>query len=252
MAAIRRDFVPDDLRPVLDAHGVEGCVAVQADQSHTENEFLIGLAERYDWIRGVVGWVDFEAVDIDERLERLSARKKLKGLRHILQGEKQRDYMLRPAFLRGIGQLEAFDLAYDILIYPDQLKFAAEFAARLPHQRFVLDHIAKPYIREEKLEPWRQDMQRLAAHGNVWCKVSGMVTEANWTSWKKDDFTPYLDAVMSTFGPDRLMFGSDWPVCLVAATYGEMIGIVADYFSALSPAEQDRIFYHNAIEFYKL
>lgn len=252
MAAIRRDFGPEDLRPIYDAHDVEGSVAVQADQSPAENEFLLGLAERYDWIKGVVGWVDLEADNLVEQLERLSTRKKLKGLRHILQGEKQRDYMLRPAFLRGIGHLEKFDLSYDILIYPDQLKFAAEFVGRFPRQRFVLDHIAKPYIRDGKLDPWREDIQRLAAHENVWCKVSGMVTEANWASWKKDDFTSYLDTVMSTFGPDRLMFGSDWPVCLVAATYGEMIEIVGDYFSALSEEEQEKIFRSNAIAFYKL
>lgn len=252
MAAIRRDFGPEDLRPIYDAHDVEGSVAVQADQSPAENEFLLDLAERYDWIKGVVGWVDLEADNLVEQLERLSTRKKLKGLRHILQGEKQRDYMLRPAFLRGIGHLEKFDLSYDILIYPDQLKFAAEFTGRFPRQRFVLDHIAKPYIRDGKLDPWREDIQRLAAHENVWCKVSGMVTEANWASWKKDDFTSYLDTVMSTFGPDRLMFGSDWPVCLVAATYGEMIEIVGDYFSALSEEEQEKIFRSNAIAFYKL
>lgn len=252
MAAIRRDFMPEDLRPVYDAHNVEGCVAVQADQSPAENEFLLELAERHGWIKGVVGWVDLQADDVVEDLERLSTRKKLKGIRHILQGEKQRDFMLRPAFLRGIEHLEKFDLAYDILIYPDQLKFAAEFAGRFPRQRFVLDHIAKPYIRDGKLDPWREDMQRLAAHENVWCKVSGMVTEANWTSWKKDDFTPYLDTVMSLFGPERLMFGSDWPVCLVAATYGEMLEIVVDYFAALSVDQQEKIFKSNAIAFYKL
>jgi L-fuconolactonase len=252
MAAIRRDFMPEDLRPVFDTHNVEGCVAIQADQSHAENEFLLGLAERHDWIKGVVGWVNLEADDVLQQLERLSARKKLKGLRHILQSEKQRDYMLRPTFLRGIGHLEKFGLAYDILIYPDQLRFAADFVGRFPNQRFVLDHIAKPYIRDGKLDPWREDIQRLASHDNVWCKVSGMVTEANWTSWKKDDFTPYLDTVMSTFGPGRLMFGSDWPVCLVAATYGEMLDIVVNYFSALSADEQEKIFRNNTIAFYKL
>jgi len=252
MAAIRRDFFPEDLRPLYDAHNVEGCVAVQADQSPAENEFLLGLAERYDWIKGVVGWVDLEADDVVDQLARLSARKKLKGLRHILQGEKQRDYMLRPNFLRGIGHLKEFDLAYDILIYPDQLQFASTFVERFPQQRFVLDHIAKPFIRDGKLDPWREDMKRLAAHENVWCKVSGMVTEANWASWKKDDFRPYLDTVMSIFGPDRLMFGSDWPVCLVAATYGEMVEIVVDYFAALSEDEQEKIFRNNAVAFYKL
>lgn len=252
MAAIRRDFGPEDLRPIYDAHDVEGCVAVQADQSQAENEFLLGLAERHDWIKGVVGWVDLQAEDVVQQLERLSIYRKLKGIRHILQGEKQRDFMLRPAFLRGIGHLEKFDLAYDILIYPDQLRYAADFVARFPNQRFVVDHIAKPYIRDGKLDPWREDMQRLASYANVWCKVSGMVTEANWSSWKKSDFTPYLDTVTSLFGPERLMYGSDWPVCLVAATYSEMMEIVVDYFSALSASEQDRIFRTNAIEFYKL
>jgi L-fuconolactonase len=252
MAAIRRDFGPEDLRPVYDAHGVEGCVAVQADQSQAENDFLLGLAEHHEWIKGVVGWVDLQADDVADKLEQLSARKKFKGIRHILQGEKQRDFMLRPAFLRGIGQLQKFDLAYDILIYPDQLRYAADFVARFPNQRFVVDHIAKPYIRDKKLNPWREDMQRLASYKNVWCKVSGMVTEANWSSWQKSDFTPYLDTVTSLFGPERLMYGSDWPVCLVAATYGEMLEIVVDYFSVLSTTEQEKIFRTNAIEFYKL
>lgn len=252
MGAIRRDFLPHDLAPVLKAHGMDGCVTVQADQSAAENDFLLALAAEHDWIKGVVGWVDFQAADITEQLARYEEHKKLKGFRHVLQGEPQRDFMLRPAFLNGIRALREFNFSYDILIFPDQVGFAETFARKFPDQRFVIDHLAKPYIRDKKLDPWRHDMQRLAALDNVSCKVSGMVTEANWQSWKKQDFFPYLDVVVSAFGTDRLLFGSDWPVCLVAASYGEMMAIVTDYFSTLSENEQAKIFGGNAAKFYNL
>lgn len=252
MGAIRRDFLPEDLGPIFRAHNIDGCVAVQADQSATENDFLLSLAAEYDWIKGVVGWVDFESPDVADQLTRYAGIGKMKGFRHILQGEPQRDFMLRPAFLKGIAALADFGFSYDILIFPDQLEFAETFVRKFPGQRFVVDHLAKPYIRDKKLDPWRRDMQRLAAFDNVSCKISGMVTEANWQSWKKEDFTPYLDVVVSAFGTDRLLFGSDWPVCLVAAGYPEALEIVAGYFSALSENEQNKIFGGNAIKFYNL
>lgn len=252
MSAIRRDFLPQDLEPLLKAHGIGGCVAVQADQSHAENDFLLALADANDWIKGVVGWADFQSPAIGDELSRYSGASKLKGFRHILQVEAQRDFMLRPAFLKGIGELAKRGFTYDILIFPDQVGFAETFVRKFPDQRFVVDHLAKPYISDGKLDPWRKDMQRLAACENVWCKVSGMVTEANWKSWKKTDFIPYLDAVVSAFSTDRLLYGSDWPVCLVAASYDEMFGIVSDYFSALSADEQENIFGGNAIKFYNL
>lgn len=252
MSAIRRDFLPEDLGPILQEHGIDGCVTVQADQSRAENEFLLDLAAEHDWIKGVVGWVDLQAPDINEQLSSYSELKKLKGFRHVLQGEPQRDFMLRPAFLNGIGALRKFNFSYDILIFPDQVAFAETLVRKFPDQRFVVDHLAKPYIRDKKLDPWRRDMQRLAALGNVSCKISGMVTEANWHSWKKEDFFPYLDVVVSAFGTDRLLYGSDWPVCLVAASYTEMLAIVTDYFSALSENEQEKIFGGNATKFYNL
>lgn len=252
MSAIRRDFLPEDLGPILQEHGIDGCVTVQADQSRAENEFLLDLAAEHDWIKGVVGWVDLQAPDINEQLASYSELKKLKGFRHVLQGEPQRDFMLRPAFLNGIGVLRKFNFSYDILIFPDQVAFAETLVRKFPDQRFVVDHLAKPYIRDKKLDPWRRDMQRLAALGNVSCKISGMVTEANWHSWKKEDFFPYLDVVVSAFGTDRLLYGSDWPVCLVAASYTEMLAIVTDYFSALSENEQEKIFGGNATKFYNL
>lgn len=252
MGVIRRDFLPEDLEPVLRSNDVDGCVSVQADQSLAENDFLLALAAKHDWIRGVVGWVDFQAPDIGDQLARYTGIKKLKGFRHVLQGEPQRDFMLRPTFLNGIARLADYDYSYDILIFPDQLEHTETFVRKFPSQRFVIDHLAKPYIRDKKLDPWRRDMQRLAAFDNVSCKISGMVTEASWQSWKKEDFIPYLDVVVSAFGADRLLFGSDWPVCLVAASYAEMMEIVTDYFSTLSVTEQEKIFGGNAIKFYNL
>lgn len=252
MAVIRRDFMPADLLPELDRLQIDGTVSVQADQSEEETQFLLSLAENNERIKGAVGWIDLQSDGIEERLSYYSQYKKLKGFRHILQGENQRDFMLRPAFLNGIGKLQAFGFAYDILIFPDQLAFTETFVKKFPDQRFVLDHLAKPLIRERKTEPWRSDIHRLARLENVMCKISGMVTEGNWKLWKKDDFTPYLDAVVTAFGTDRLMFGSDWPVCLVAASYTNMMGIVKDYFSSLSASEQEKIFGVNAERFYNL
>jgi L-fucono-1,5-lactonase len=252
MSVIRHDFLPDDLRPILDAQGFDGSVAVQADQSDAETQFLLDLADKNDWIKGVVGWVDFQSDDIVEKLSQYSRFGKLKGFRHILQGERQRDFMLRPAFLNGIGKLLAFGFTYDILIFPDQLEFTETFVHKFPDQPFVIDHLAKPYILDKKVEPWKTNIQRLANLDNVYCKISGMVTEDNWKTWKKEDFTPYLDAVVGAFGTGRVLYGSDWPVCLVASSYSDMIGIVTDYFSALSRTEQENVFGGNATKFYNL
>lgn len=252
MAVIQRDFFPDDLKPLLERHKVGGCVVVQADQSEIENTFLLSLANQHEFVRGVVGWIDLQAADIVEKLAKYTAHHKLKGFRHVLQGEKQRDFMLRPAFLNGVGKLHQFNYTYDILIFPDQLKFTEEFVKKFPNQPFVVDHIAKPYIRDRKIDDWRREMQALAKYQNVMCKISGMVTEADWRNWKQEDFTPYLDVVVDAFGVQRLMFGSDWPVCLVAASYDRMFSIVRDYFSSFSEAEQNMFFGENAIKFYNL
>jgi len=252
MNAIRRDFSPAELKPLLDENSIAGCVAVQADQSEAENEFLLSFADQHEFIRGVVGWLDLQANDLEEKLSRYTHRTKLKGFRHVLQGEKQRDFMLRSAFRNGIATIGRFNYTYDILIFPDQLAYTTTFVREFPDQRFVVDHLAKPYIKAKKLDEWKRDMKAFAQHENVLCKVSGMVTEADWKNWKKEDFNPYLDAVVELFGTDRLMYGSDWPVCLVAASYREAFSIVKDYFSTFSKAEQAMIFGDNAIRFYNL
>lgn len=252
MSAIRRDFLPNDLKSVLQQNDIDGCVSVQASQSEEETEFLISLAREYDFIKGVVGWVDLQAPDISDILAKYKSNPIVKGFRHVLQGEPQRDLMLNPNFKRGIAALQQYDFTYDVLIFPDQLKFSTELVAAFPEQKFVIDHIAKPYIKRKEIEEWKNDLEKIAEHQNVHCKISGMVTEADWKGWTKDDFKPYLDIVVNAFGTNRIMFGSDWPVCLVAATYNEMMAIVKDYFSAFSEAEQEQFFGLNAIRFYNL
>ena len=252
MSVIRNDFFPEHLHPILKENDFDGCVAVQADQSETETNFLLDLAKKTDFIKGVVGWVDLRAENIEERLAHYKQFKKLKGFRHILQGEKDRGFMLQPEFIRGIKALQQFNFTYDILIFPDQLQYTKEFVAMFPEQKFVVDHIAKPYIKDKKIEEWKNDMQEIAGYQNVSCKISGLVTEADWKSWEAKDFTPYLDTVVNAFGTDRIMFGSDWPVCLVAASFREMLDIVKDYFSSFTKQEQDKFFGGNAINFYNL
>jgi len=252
MKKIRRDFLPEDLRPVLDANGIDGCVVVQSSQSEVENLFQLTNAMKHDFVRGVVGWVDLQAKDIDERLAHWRYYKKLKGFRHVLQDEKDRALMLKKKFLNGISHLEKYGFTYDILIYPDQLKYAYKLAARFPNQKFVIDHIAKPYIKDGRIDGWKQDMQAIAQLPNVFCKISGMVTEADWKQWKPKDFIPYLDVVVEAFGTKRIMYGSDWPVCLVAASYKRMKGIVDQYFKSFSDAEKKAFYGANAIKFYNL
>ncbi|TLV03629.1 amidohydrolase family protein [Dyadobacter luticola] len=251
MAAIRKNFLPEDLEPVLKSNGVDGCVAVQASESDAETEFLLQLAEANDFIKGVVGWVDLRSPDLYAKLEKYSQFEKLKGFRHVVQGQPE-GFLLQPDFMKGVGQLVAFDFTYDILIYPNQLKEAFNFAVRLPNVQFVLDHIAKPPIKQKEIVTWTNDMRLLAELPNVKCKVSGMVTEADWQEWERADFKPYLDVVFETFGTDRLMFGSDWPVCLVAAQYEGVKGILTDYLSMFSDSEVKKVMGENAAEFYSL
>lgn len=252
MKRIQRDFYPQDLKPLLDANDLDACVAVQADQSVAETEFLLSLAWQYPFIKGIVGWIDLQARDIAAQLEQSAHNKVLKGFRHVLQGEKQRDFMLRPAFLRGIKALQPYGYTYDILVYPDQLPFVKKFVARFPDQPFVVDHLAKPYIKTHDIEGWQKDIREIAAYPNVYCKVSGMVTEADWEMWKEADLVPYIDVIVEAFGTQRLMFGSDWPVCLVAAEYQQVVGVVKTYFAAFTKAEQEQVFGTTATKFYKL
>jgi L-fuconolactonase len=252
MSVIQRDFLPGDLEPVLQANGIDGCVAVQADQSEIQNDFLLDLADYNPFIKGVVGWVDLRAGNIEERLEYYSAFDAMKGFRHVLQGEEDRALMLKPAFKSGISKLSKYGFTYDILIFPDQLQYVSEFVSAFPDTKFVIDHIAKPYIKDKKIDDWAADMRKVAQHENLCCKVSGMVTEADWKNHKPADFIPYMDVVFEAFRADRLMFGSDWPVCQVAANYTEMKSIVEQYTIALSATEQASFWGDNAIKFYNL
>ncbi|SRR5258706_779084 len=252
MAVIKKDFLPQDIVPVLRQNSLDGSVLVQSDQSEAENEFQLNNALQHDFIKGVVGWIDLQSPGVEDRLSYYSQFKKMKGLRHVLQGEKDRAFMLRPAFLKGISLLQRYNFTYDILVFPDQLKHVLDFVKKFPDQPFVIDHIAKPYIKDKQINEWKKDMEVIAARKNVYCKISGMVNEADWKHWKKEDFTPYLETVTQAFGTDRILFGSDWPVCLVAASYKEVIGIVMDFFSSFSKNEQELFFGGNAIKFYNL
>ncbi|MGI4869901.1 MAG: amidohydrolase family protein [Janthinobacterium lividum] len=252
MAAIQRDFGPANLQPVLVKHGFDGCVAVQASQSAAETEFLLALAAEHDFIQGVVGWVDLQAADVAGQLAQYQQFGKLRGFRHVLQGEPDRALLLRPAFRRGIAALATHGFTYDLLILPDQLGYAAELAAAFPEQPFVVDHLAKPLIKAGKLEPWRQGIRALAARENVCCKVSGMVTEADWQHWQPQDFRPYLDVVFEAFGPQRVLYGSDWPVCEVAGGYGRALALLEGYLHPFSATEQAQFWGGNATRFYNL
>jgi L-fuconolactonase len=253
MLAIRRDFLPADLQPIFQETGIDGCVSVQVEQSEEENEFLLDQAARHDFIKGVVGWVDLQHPDVEDRLARCRSFPKMKGFRHILQGERDRALMLKPAFKRGIGLLRKFGYTYDILIYPDQLGYASEFIAAFPDQPFIIDHIAKPHIKDRYItEEWKDAIRAVAAHGNAYCKISGMVTEADWKHWKPEHLKPYIDTVVEAFGMQRVLYGSDWPVCLVAASYRQVLGLVEDYFSSFSEDERAAFFGGNAINFYHL
>ncbi len=252
MAALRRNFLPADLKPEMDGSGFQGSVAVQVRQTLDETRWLLELAQDFPSIVGVVGWVDLQSPDIRSQLKTLSRNPKLVGVRHIVQSEPDDRFLLRPEFLRGISALEEFDLAFDILIYSRHLKIAAEFVERFPRQRFVLDHLAKPPIKNGEIDAWAQGIRDLAAFPNVFCKLSGLVTEADWRHWKPHQITPYLDVAFQSFGPARLMIGSDWPVCLVAASYTGAMQIVKDYISQQKPATQDDVLGGNAQRFWRL
>jgi L-fuconolactonase len=252
MSAIRRDFLPEDLVPELDANAVDATIAVQADQSEAETKFLLGLAEGNQRIAGVVGWVDLQSPEVEKRLEHFARFGKLRGVRHVVQAEADDRFLVRPEFVRGVGRLKEFGLTYDILIYPRQLPAAIELVAKLPEQKFVVDHLAKPEIRAGKIEPWAGQIREIAANPKVYCKLSGMVTEADWKSWKPKEFGSYFDVVFDAFGAQRVIFGSDWPVCLVAATYAQVKRIVESYIDHHQTNNRESIFGLNAIDFYNL
>lgn len=252
MSIIRKDFSPADLLPILKQHGFDGCVTVQSEQSEAENIFQLDNAEGNDFVKGVVGWVDLQSFDVEERLSYYSNFPLMKGFRHVLQGEADRALLIQSAFKNGVSLLAKYGFTYDLLILPDQLRYAYQLASQLPDQKFVIDHMAKPPIKSGEINDWKRDIQTFAPLQNVSCKVSGMVTEADYKNWKPEGFKPYLDVIVETFSPQRIMYGSDWPVCLVAGDYGDALKITQEYFKTFSQAEQDGIFGANAIAFYNL
>jgi L-fuconolactonase len=252
MSAIRKDFLPEDLEPILLKHKIDGSIIVQSDQSESENQFQLLNASNHDFIKGVVGWVDLCRGDIQEALQGYAEIKKLKGFRNILQSEADRACMLTNGFKNGIASLKRFGYTYDILILPDQLSYIKQLVRLFPDQPFVLDHMGKPEIATQNISIWKNEIKELAACENVFCKISGMVTEANWENWKVKDFKPYLDSVVESFGTKRILFGSDWPVCLLAASYDATLAIVKDYFKDFSAEEQQLFFGGNAVKFYNI
>jgi len=252
MSVLRRDFLPDDLTPECTKNGIDATIAVQADQSESETLFLLDLAAKHANIAGVVGWVDLCSPEVAERLSFFSNCDKLVGFRHVAQSEPDDRFLVGDAFVNGVACLGRFGFAYDILIFPKQLPAALELVAKFPAQRFVIDHMAKPAVKTRDSALWTERICAVAQNPNVFCKLSGLVTEADWERWKAEDFTPYLDVVFEAFGAERLMFGSDWPVCLLAANYGQVKEIVENYLRARPTREKEMIFGGNAARFYKL
>jgi L-fuconolactonase len=252
MACLRRDFLPEDLRRELDAAGFDGAIAVQARQTLEETKWLLGLAGSSPHVLGVVGWVDLRSSNVRSQLAEFVSNPKFVGVRHIVQSEPDDHFLLQPEFLRGVGVLEEFDLTYDILIYPRHLPVAAEFVKRFPRQRFVLDHLAKPPIKSGNLDPWESGIRELAKHQNVLCKLSGLVTEADWKDWKPPHIEPYLDVALECFGPERVMIGSDWPVCTVAASYSQVMKLAVEYLDLYPEGVRSAVLGGNAEKFWKL
>ncbi|PTN07788.1 amidohydrolase [Mangrovibacterium marinum] len=252
MATIRRSFLPHDLAATLKGTEVQAVVTVQARQCVDETDWLLKLAHENELIQGVVGWLPLAAENIDEWLEKYRSNNWLKAVRHVVQGEPDPEFVLGKAFNRGVNLLNRYSLVYDILIFDHQLPNTIRFVDQHPDQQFVLDHLAKPRIREGELEPWASEIRKLAERENVSCKLSGMVTEARYKTWTDAQLEPYLDVVLEAFGPKRLLYGSDWPVCLVATQYADWLSVVKKKLARLTANEQDLILYKNARRVYQL
>ncbi|HXY25935.1 MAG TPA: amidohydrolase family protein [Candidatus Acidoferrum sp.] len=252
MGALQRDFLPGDLEPELSHNGFDGCVAVQVRQTLEETRWLLELAKQSPFVCGVVGWVDLQAPDLRRVLESFTGNGKLVGVRHIVQSEPDDRFLLRADFLRGIAMLEEFGLAYDILIYTKHLTAAAEFVSKFPRQPFVLDHLAKPPIKSGDLREWERGIRELAKFPNVMAKLSGLVTEADWQAWTLVQITACVDVAFECFGAERLMIGSDWPVCTLAGTYGRVVGVVMEYVARRTPEEREAVLGGNAERFWRL
>jgi L-fuconolactonase len=252
MAALRRDFLPAHLKAEIAAVGIDGVVSVQARQTVGETEWLLSLADENDFIKGVVGWVPLAEPGVRDAVAKFAANPKLRAVRHVVQDEPDDRFILGVDFNRGVSVLKDFGLVYDILIFERQLAASIEFVDRHPQQVFVLDHIAKPRIGDNAIEPWRANIRELARRPNVFCKVSGMVTEADWKTWSEEQLRPYFDVVLEAFGPRRLMFGTDWPVCLAASGYARWVDVVRKFASGISAEEQEWLFGKTAVLAYGL
>ncbi len=251
MQVIQRDFLPNDLSPILRGNGIQGCVAVQADESEEETDFLLSLADENDFIKGVVGWLDFFDDDFNEKIAFYSQHKNFKGVRHILQG-KRKGYLFQQKFLIGLRKLERYNLTYDLLVYENQLPEVIKLVKHFPNQRFVLDHIGKPKISKGLDQQWIDGIAQLSKQENVFCKISGMVTETEHWNWSSTEFYPFMDVIVNAFGVDRIMYGSDWPVCYLSAEYEQVLDIVTAYFSKHSSEVLDKVMGKNAIKFYNI
>ena len=252
MQLLKKDFMPTDLSPLLNQIGFDGCIAVQARQSIKETNWLLKLSNENDFIKGVVGWVDLRSPNINEVLSGYENQKKLVGVRHVVNDEADDNFLLQPAFQNGIAALKKFNLNYDLLLSPRHIPVALQLVEKFPDQPFVLDHIAKPFIHKKEISPWKEDLMELAKYPNVFCKLSGMVTEAKWNDWKEDDFKQYLDIVTESFGTKRLMIGSDWPVCTLSGNYTATMNVVINYANQFSKEISDGILGGNCINFYKI
>ncbi len=251
MTTIRNDYLPDDLLIHLQKNQLDGCITIQCNHSESETDQLLKYAEQNIFVKGVVGWTDLKADDLEDKLVQISKNPFYKGVRHVVQGEGE-GFLLDQKFIEGVRLLKKYNLTYDILVYQNQLKEVLEFVKQCPDQPFVIDHLAKPKIKDGEISAWQKDIQEVAKFDNVHCKISGMVTEANWELWKPEDLYPYIDVVIDAFGVDRVMYGSDWPVCQVAASYDQVIDVVENYTSDFSDEEKSKIFGVNAESFYNI
>ncbi|NII24129.1 amidohydrolase family protein [Pseudoflavitalea sp. X16] len=251
MKVLQQDYLPEHLASTLKRNGVDGVVAVQASQEEVETRFLAELAKTHPIIKGVVGWIDLQADNITERLAHFTQYTSIRGYRHVVQAEPD-DFLLRPNFQRGVRALQSYNYTYDVLIYHSQLKPAIEFVSKFPDQKLIIDHCAKPDIRHKKIDEWKVLMKEIAQQPNVYCKLSGLFTEAAWKTWSAAEFYPYLDVVFEAFGTDRLVFGSDWPVILVSGIYVQWKSLLEKYMERFQEEEKEKVFGLNAVRFYDL
>lgn len=250
MEVLQRDYLPKDLKPLINSIGFGGTIAVQARQVLQETEWLLELSNQYEFIKGIVGWVDLRSPDIRTQLEKYSQHPKFKGVRHVVHDEPDNNFMLLPEFQHGIATLKDFNLTYDLLLFYHHLPVAVKLVEKFPEQPFVVDHISKPVIKDKMISPWKEYIEELAKYDNVSCKLSGMVTETHWGQWKPEDFKPYLDIVVGAFGPKRVMIGSDWPVCILSGDYHSVMNIVIDYVRQFPVETQKKILGGNCARFY--